>query len=92
MAAAHGKKNRSKRPSVVPRLLLEGGGDILGQLRDLQLIDELWCFITPLLTGGDKPSFAGAGVAAVSEAFFVHLGDHRADALFAFWVALRQEG
>jgi diaminohydroxyphosphoribosylaminopyrimidine deaminase / 5-amino-6-(5-phosphoribosylamino)uracil reductase len=52
----------------VTRLLVEGGGDVLGQLRDQQLIDELWCFISPCLTGGDKPSFAGAGVAAMSDA------------------------
>jgi diaminohydroxyphosphoribosylaminopyrimidine deaminase / 5-amino-6-(5-phosphoribosylamino)uracil reductase len=52
----------------VTRLLVEGGGDVLGQLRDQQLIDELWCFISPCLTGGDKPSFAGAGVATMSDA------------------------
>ena len=52
----------------VTRLLVEGGGDVLGQLRDQQLIDELWCFISPCLTGGDKPSFAGAGVATMGDA------------------------
>ena len=51
----------------VTRLLVEGGGDVLGQLRDLQLIDELWCFITPLLTGGYKPSFGGTGVESMEE-------------------------
>jgi diaminohydroxyphosphoribosylaminopyrimidine deaminase / 5-amino-6-(5-phosphoribosylamino)uracil reductase len=56
----------------VTRLLVEGGGDILGQLRDLQLIDELWCFITPLLTGGDKSSFAGAGVESMTNASRLH--------------------
>jgi diaminohydroxyphosphoribosylaminopyrimidine deaminase / 5-amino-6-(5-phosphoribosylamino)uracil reductase len=56
----------------VTRLLVEGGGDILGQLRDLQLIDELWCFITPLLTGGDKPSFGGAGVESMMNAGRLH--------------------
>jgi diaminohydroxyphosphoribosylaminopyrimidine deaminase / 5-amino-6-(5-phosphoribosylamino)uracil reductase len=56
----------------VTRLLVEGGGDILGQLRDLQLIDELWCFITPLLTGGDKPSFAGTGVETMTHASRLH--------------------
>ena len=52
----------------VTRLLVEGGGDVLGQLRDQQLIDELWCFISPCFTGGDKPSFAGVGVATMSDA------------------------
>jgi diaminohydroxyphosphoribosylaminopyrimidine deaminase/5-amino-6-(5-phosphoribosylamino)uracil reductase len=56
----------------VTRLLVEGGGDVLGQLRDLQLIDELWCFITPLLTGGDKPSFGGAGVESMMSASRLH--------------------
>jgi diaminohydroxyphosphoribosylaminopyrimidine deaminase/5-amino-6-(5-phosphoribosylamino)uracil reductase len=46
----------------VTRLLVEGGGEILGSLLDKHQIDQLWCFITPLLTGGDKPAFAGAGV------------------------------
>jgi diaminohydroxyphosphoribosylaminopyrimidine deaminase/5-amino-6-(5-phosphoribosylamino)uracil reductase len=52
----------------VTRLLVEGGGDVLGQLRDLQLVDELWCFMAPLLTGGNKPSFGGAGVEVMGEA------------------------
>jgi diaminohydroxyphosphoribosylaminopyrimidine deaminase/5-amino-6-(5-phosphoribosylamino)uracil reductase len=56
----------------VTRLLVEGGGDILGQLRDLQLIDEIWCFITPLLTAGNKPSFGGEGVAQMGDATRLH--------------------
>jgi diaminohydroxyphosphoribosylaminopyrimidine deaminase / 5-amino-6-(5-phosphoribosylamino)uracil reductase len=52
----------------VTRLLVEGGGDVLGQLRDQNLIDEVWCFITPLLTGGDKPSFGGVGSGRLEEA------------------------
>jgi diaminohydroxyphosphoribosylaminopyrimidine deaminase / 5-amino-6-(5-phosphoribosylamino)uracil reductase len=56
----------------VTRLLVEGGGDILGQLRDLQLIDELWCFVTPLLTGGNKPSFGGIGVERMGDALKLH--------------------
>jgi diaminohydroxyphosphoribosylaminopyrimidine deaminase/5-amino-6-(5-phosphoribosylamino)uracil reductase len=46
----------------VTRLLVEGGGDVLGQLLDGNFIDEVWCFFAPLLTGGDKPSFGGVGV------------------------------
>jgi len=56
----------------VTRLLVEGGGDVLGQLRDQNLIDEVWCFITPLLTGGDKPSFGGAGIERLEEASRLH--------------------
>jgi len=56
----------------VTRLLVEGGGNVLGQLRDQNLIDEVWCFITPLLTGGDKPSFGGAGIERLEEASKLH--------------------
>jgi diaminohydroxyphosphoribosylaminopyrimidine deaminase/5-amino-6-(5-phosphoribosylamino)uracil reductase len=52
----------------VTRLLVEGGGDVLGQLNDLQFIDELWCVVTPLLTGGNKPSFGGTGVESMGKA------------------------
>jgi diaminohydroxyphosphoribosylaminopyrimidine deaminase/5-amino-6-(5-phosphoribosylamino)uracil reductase len=54
------------------RLLVEGGADVLGQLHDLELIDELWCFTTPLLTGGNKPSFGGAGVETMKDASRLH--------------------
>jgi diaminohydroxyphosphoribosylaminopyrimidine deaminase / 5-amino-6-(5-phosphoribosylamino)uracil reductase len=65
----------------VTRLLVEGGGDVLGQLFDQGRIDELWSFFAPLLVGGDKPSVGGSGVssneAAVSlkETRFERLGD-----------------
>jgi diaminohydroxyphosphoribosylaminopyrimidine deaminase/5-amino-6-(5-phosphoribosylamino)uracil reductase len=52
----------------VTRLLVEGGGNVLGQLRAQELIDELWCFVTPVLTGGDKPSFGGTGIDRMSDA------------------------
>ena len=56
----------------VTRLLVEGGGDVLGQLNDQNLIDEIWCFITPLLTGGDKPSFGGIGTKSLEAARRLH--------------------
>jgi diaminohydroxyphosphoribosylaminopyrimidine deaminase/5-amino-6-(5-phosphoribosylamino)uracil reductase len=56
----------------VTRLLVEGGGDILGQLNDLRLLDELWCFVTPMLTAGNKLSFAGAGVENMADASRLH--------------------
>ncbi len=61
----------------VTRLLVEGGGDVLGQLRDLQLIDELWCFVTPMLTGGNKPSFGGTGVERMGDASRLHRVGYR---------------
>ncbi|MBV9298146.1 MAG: bifunctional diaminohydroxyphosphoribosylaminopyrimidine deaminase/5-amino-6-(5-phosphoribosylamino)uracil reductase RibD [Verrucomicrobia bacterium] len=56
----------------ITRLLVEGGGDVLGQLHDLQLIDEAWCFLTPMLTGGNKPSFGGTGVQRTEDASRFH--------------------
>jgi len=48
----------------VTRLLIEGGGNVLGQLFDQNRIDEFWSFYAPMLTAGDKPSLAGSGVTA----------------------------
>jgi diaminohydroxyphosphoribosylaminopyrimidine deaminase/5-amino-6-(5-phosphoribosylamino)uracil reductase len=46
----------------VTRLLVEGGGKVLGELRDLGLIDEVWSFFAPLLSGGPVVSVGGQGV------------------------------
>ena len=65
----------------VTRLLVEGGGDVLGQLFDQNRIDELWSFYAPMLTGGDKPSVAGSGVSSnelaipLQETKFERFGD-----------------
>jgi diaminohydroxyphosphoribosylaminopyrimidine deaminase / 5-amino-6-(5-phosphoribosylamino)uracil reductase len=48
----------------VTRLLVEGGGNVLGQLFDQHRVDELWSFYAPLLTAGDKPSLGGSGVSS----------------------------
>jgi diaminohydroxyphosphoribosylaminopyrimidine deaminase/5-amino-6-(5-phosphoribosylamino)uracil reductase len=56
----------------VTRLLVEGGGEILGQLLDADLIDEVWSFFAPMLTGGDKPSFGGKGVPDNASAKVLH--------------------
>jgi diaminohydroxyphosphoribosylaminopyrimidine deaminase/5-amino-6-(5-phosphoribosylamino)uracil reductase len=48
----------------VTRLLVEGGGNVLGQLFDQNRIDELWSFYAPMLTAGDKPSVGGSGVSS----------------------------
>jgi len=52
----------------ITRLLVEGGSNTLGQLSDLNLIDEIWCFIAPLITGGEKPSIAGIGAKSTGDA------------------------
>ena len=64
----------------VTRLLVEGGGVVLGELRDAGLIDEVWSFFAPRLTGGPAVSIAGRGVSsdeladALVDARFQRLG------------------
>ncbi|NWG70036.1 MAG: bifunctional diaminohydroxyphosphoribosylaminopyrimidine deaminase/5-amino-6-(5-phosphoribosylamino)uracil reductase RibD [Parvularculaceae bacterium] len=48
--------------------MIEGGGEVLGAALDADLIDEVWLFIAPLLIGGGKAAFAGAGASSLSEA------------------------
>ncbi|MGF1543945.1 MAG: bifunctional diaminohydroxyphosphoribosylaminopyrimidine deaminase/5-amino-6-(5-phosphoribosylamino)uracil reductase RibD [Parvularculaceae bacterium] len=50
------------------RLLVEGGGRLIGALRDADLIDELSVFIAPKIIGGGRPGFDGAGVARLADA------------------------
>lgn len=51
-------------------LLVEGGGELLGSLLDLQTIDEVHVFIAPTLVGGAGASspLAGEGIASMAEA------------------------
>lgn len=50
-------------------VLVEGGGELLGSLRDLDLIDEVHGFLGPMLLGGGGVSpVAGEGVSNVAEA------------------------
>jgi diaminohydroxyphosphoribosylaminopyrimidine deaminase / 5-amino-6-(5-phosphoribosylamino)uracil reductase len=56
----------------VTRLLVEGGGGVLGELFDADLIDEVWNFFAPWLIGGDKPSFSGQGVSENAAARPLH--------------------
>jgi diaminohydroxyphosphoribosylaminopyrimidine deaminase / 5-amino-6-(5-phosphoribosylamino)uracil reductase len=56
----------------VTRLLVEGGGEVLGELFDADLIDEVWSFFAPWLLGGDKPSFGGNGVSENAAAKSLH--------------------
>lgn len=55
----------------VQSLLVEGGGTVLGRMRDLDLINEVWAFIAPVLIGGAQaPSpIGGAGAAHMDHAW-----------------------
>ena len=58
-------------------VLVEGGGQVLGSLLDLDQIDEVHAFIAPKLIGGADapPAFAGRGIDRLSDA--LRLGDVR---------------
>jgi diaminohydroxyphosphoribosylaminopyrimidine deaminase/5-amino-6-(5-phosphoribosylamino)uracil reductase len=50
-------------------LLVEGGGQLLGGLFDLDCIDEVHAFVAPKLVGGREAAspLAGSGLAAIPE-------------------------
>ena len=52
----------------VTYVLLEGGGDVLGQALDARLIDKVHFYLGPILTGGPVVAFAGRGVNATHNA------------------------
>ena len=54
----------------VQSVLLEGGASIHGSFRDAHLIDELWCFIAPMIIGGQQApaAFAGLGSDSLDDA------------------------
>lgn len=43
-------------------ILVEAGGDLLGQLLDANLIDEWVSYLAPIVTGGPVPAVGGQGV------------------------------
>jgi diaminohydroxyphosphoribosylaminopyrimidine deaminase / 5-amino-6-(5-phosphoribosylamino)uracil reductase len=45
----------------ITSVLIEGGGDILGQALDQRLIDKVQIYTAPVLTGGPTVAFAGTG-------------------------------
>jgi len=45
----------------VTSVLIEGGGDVLGQALDARLIDKVQLYLGPILTGGPVTAFPGRG-------------------------------
>jgi diaminohydroxyphosphoribosylaminopyrimidine deaminase/5-amino-6-(5-phosphoribosylamino)uracil reductase len=52
----------------ITSVLIEGGGEILGQALDEKLIDKVQLYVAPLLTGGDVLAFSGRGAGSTTEA------------------------
>ena len=52
----------------ITSVLIEGGGDILGQAVDARLIDKVHIYIAPRLSGGPVIAFPGNGAAASHDA------------------------
>ncbi len=48
----------------ITSVLIEGGGDVLGQAFDARRVDKVQFYLAPLLTGGPVPAVGGKGVAA----------------------------
>jgi diaminohydroxyphosphoribosylaminopyrimidine deaminase / 5-amino-6-(5-phosphoribosylamino)uracil reductase len=45
----------------ITSVLIEGGGDVLGQALDARLIDKVQLYLGPILTGGPVIAFPGSG-------------------------------
>jgi diaminohydroxyphosphoribosylaminopyrimidine deaminase / 5-amino-6-(5-phosphoribosylamino)uracil reductase len=57
----------------VTSVLIEGGGEVLGQALDARLIDKVQIYLGPILTGGPAIAFSGHGAQSTSSA--IHLSD-----------------
>lgn len=51
----------------VTSVLIEGGGDLLGQAFAARLVDKVQFYVAPLFTGGPVPAVGGRGAASTSE-------------------------
>jgi diaminohydroxyphosphoribosylaminopyrimidine deaminase/5-amino-6-(5-phosphoribosylamino)uracil reductase len=52
----------------ITSVLIEGGGDVLGQALDSRLIDAVELYFAPMFTGGPVVAFAGSGAALTQDA------------------------
>lgn len=52
----------------VTSVLIEGGGEVLGQALDARLIDKVQIYLGPILTGGPVVAFPGRGAHSTSNA------------------------
>lgn len=52
----------------ITSVLIEGGGDVLGQALDARLIDKAQIYLAPLFTGGPTIAFGGVGAGSTAMA------------------------
>lgn len=52
----------------ITSVLIEGGGDMLGQALDQRVIDKVQLYLAPMFTGGPTIAFGGTGVNSSREA------------------------
>jgi len=52
----------------ITSVLIEGGGEILGQALDQRLVDKVQLYLGPVLTGGPIIAFPGLGAASTEQA------------------------
>jgi diaminohydroxyphosphoribosylaminopyrimidine deaminase/5-amino-6-(5-phosphoribosylamino)uracil reductase len=55
----------------VTSVLLEGGGEVLGQALDARLIDKVQLYVGPILTGGPVLAFPGRGADVTQNAVYL---------------------
>ena len=69
----HGENNldavlRELGGKEITSVLIEGGGEILGQALDQRLVDKVQLYLGPILTGGPVVAFPGIGAASTEQA------------------------
>jgi diaminohydroxyphosphoribosylaminopyrimidine deaminase/5-amino-6-(5-phosphoribosylamino)uracil reductase len=52
----------------ITSVLIEGGGEVLGEALDKRLIDKVQIYLGPILTGGPVVAFPGAGAGKTADA------------------------
>ncbi len=61
----------------VTSVLIEGGGEVLGQALDARLIDKVQLYLGPILTGGPVIAFPGQGAETAANAFHLRRVSYR---------------
>ena len=68
-------KNLGKRD--VTSVLIEGGGEVLGQALDARLIDKVQLYLGPILSGGSVIAFPGRGAENTANALRLRCVSYR---------------